>query len=1283
MPEVRRMTLAARPKNQVVFGVVDNTPKLQLDMTDERSVENLSRVCHFLMREGKACLRSLFDSKHPTDELTEHLASPDIHRTLRRLKIKDMLTEDDWQTLYPKEKSSVSADNYDLRLLLLLVKYTCDVTKPQPNGWMGDPEPRDDSQGAALQRLLGIQRELASLQTLKASAANRLFSRIAEQLQRLGHSGAADCMNAYKQDTSMDETESRFILGEFLVWYRQEVSQLKREIENQERKKKREEIPILQKRLKTRDLDTSETKKRQSVVGKATMDMSDKSRCQRWAHIKTGMVLAERLILDKYYEQLLNDVKADTVVEHLMNKEIITQDESTEIFSTLRNNEQMSTLIDFLVPKSGNVLDEFVESLKPKNEQVYQQMHQDYQAAKADILANKPQGLPYCNNILRERYSTAYAKWNPIPWYTKVETDIAEFYCQQQLLNLNGKSVNAFQVFDYKEGEKDPHTVVIEGDPGTGKSTLAKYMAYKWSLDENVFGRPFQLLILLDLKVTAPTVKVMMMEQLFGGDCKLAEREIWEVMNMHQASTLLIIDGYEDNLNDEMKSLLFENIMPELHILVFSQTNFTVRLMHRYQRKVILTGFAKSQAEEYVQKYVKLAKKPWEHFSSFLNKLVVAKKSTELQKLLDAAKKSQEPQRRRGSSESATSVTSAKPRDERPLERENTDKVSTKLSRSSSKGQGNDQQQQQDSNGENSNQSKIASLRHYSQVPLYCSFFCLLTDMRMSIDLNSPTTIVEQFVSCIKLKLIEREKESRFEANRAYAMLSERAMDTIKKGSATFILAKEDHMMTKFGLIQLATNLTAEDNQRYMFGNRLIQEYLAAKNLDTSGTDEASRFFQNMSMTPISYNVVVFYCSIRKSDNDTPATRELFAKILQYNKRRGKASRMKMPAATSPEDSQLVEGKIMDYQLSLECVAVMDMARRDLGKKIVESLPERFTVKHEGIIPRLSLTGLSKMIKFNHTTIQEVDLRLDLLAKETLEAYKSLATAMKTNVHIKTLRIYWTEKDLMADFLQTVCCPEPEDPANSTGQMEIRRKKPDQTGFHLKNLECIDESGKKLDQLSPKMLNNMREACSNMTKLETFAFQNCHHMSLVGSIIKNLPTKFADNLRILDFSGCQMSIVASQDLNGKLMESKSLEGLILANLKIDAMAFNTFIAAFSSNRTIVLLDLSGIRLDNVCFFSLSEALKINNKLEKLFLRQVPMDTRACKEVARILKINKMLKLLTVTQEIVSEEGRRVLGEESQTETRKNRAVVDGIGVEYRQRPTNERANTKRNPLSVK
>ena len=139
----------------------EETPaKAGADDVTER--KNHARLCQYFKEAAVLAMREVFDRAHPPISLAAHLAEPDTHKTLRRLKVQGVISAEQWQVLYPTSKRHVTSARYDAVLLYTLLRHVCRLAAPYPNEWSGEPLAADESLGAALVRLHGYLRSLAT-----------------------------------------------------------------------------------------------------------------------------------------------------------------------------------------------------------------------------------------------------------------------------------------------------------------------------------------------------------------------------------------------------------------------------------------------------------------------------------------------------------------------------------------------------------------------------------------------------------------------------------------------------------------------------------------------------------------------------------------------------------------------------------------------------------------------------------------------------------------------------------------------------------------------------------------------------------------------------------------------------------------------------------------------------------------------------------------------------------------------------------------------------------------
>ena len=92
-----------------------------------KETANYATLCRFLVDVGAHVLRETFDKKRPTGSLDTVLSTPSIHAILQSLRKKRVLNPTQWGKLFPAIKSSVSSANFDITLLMVLLRSICGV----------------------------------------------------------------------------------------------------------------------------------------------------------------------------------------------------------------------------------------------------------------------------------------------------------------------------------------------------------------------------------------------------------------------------------------------------------------------------------------------------------------------------------------------------------------------------------------------------------------------------------------------------------------------------------------------------------------------------------------------------------------------------------------------------------------------------------------------------------------------------------------------------------------------------------------------------------------------------------------------------------------------------------------------------------------------------------------------------------------------------------------------------------------------------------------------------
>lgn len=186
---------------------------------------NGARLSRLLIDVGTRALRDVFDSIYSPSSLHSTLLSTAVHSTLKGLRTKRVLNNQQWDRLYPPSKSTpVTSENFDITLLFVLLRNVCGLTPPR-TGWDKLPLATDLSKEADLARIKYYRNKLYGHITetaVKKSNFEKYWRNISDVLVRLEPSYKPKIENL-KVETIDPEDEKYFceVLSE---WERSEQS---------------------------------------------------------------------------------------------------------------------------------------------------------------------------------------------------------------------------------------------------------------------------------------------------------------------------------------------------------------------------------------------------------------------------------------------------------------------------------------------------------------------------------------------------------------------------------------------------------------------------------------------------------------------------------------------------------------------------------------------------------------------------------------------------------------------------------------------------------------------------------------------------------------------------------------------------------------------------------------------------------------------------------------------------------------------------------------------------
>ena len=175
-----------------------------------KETTNYARLCRLLVDVGSQVLRETFDKIHPPAGL--HNVLMKCHSALQSLQKKRVLNATQWGKLYPAIRSSVSSRDFDITLLMVLLRNICGLTPPV-TGWDALPPVTDTSVEADIARVKYLRNTVyghADQASVDDATFNAYWQDIWDALVRLGGASYGVAIDDLKTECMDPEIEDHY-----------------------------------------------------------------------------------------------------------------------------------------------------------------------------------------------------------------------------------------------------------------------------------------------------------------------------------------------------------------------------------------------------------------------------------------------------------------------------------------------------------------------------------------------------------------------------------------------------------------------------------------------------------------------------------------------------------------------------------------------------------------------------------------------------------------------------------------------------------------------------------------------------------------------------------------------------------------------------------------------------------------------------------------------------------------------------------------------------------------
>lgn len=177
-----------------------------------KETTNYARLCRLLVDVGSQVLRDTFDRIHPPANLYAVLAKPAVHAALQSLQKRKILNPTQWGKLYPAIRSSVSSRDFDITLLMVLLRNICGLIPPV-TGWDDLPAAIDLTPEADIARVKFYRNTVhshASQASVDEGNFGTYWTDIRDTLVRLGGASYEAAIDSLKDDCMDPEIEEHY-----------------------------------------------------------------------------------------------------------------------------------------------------------------------------------------------------------------------------------------------------------------------------------------------------------------------------------------------------------------------------------------------------------------------------------------------------------------------------------------------------------------------------------------------------------------------------------------------------------------------------------------------------------------------------------------------------------------------------------------------------------------------------------------------------------------------------------------------------------------------------------------------------------------------------------------------------------------------------------------------------------------------------------------------------------------------------------------------------------------
>ena len=222
--------------------------------------------------------------------------------------------------------------------------------------------------------------------------------------------------------------------------------------------------------------------------------------------------------------------------------------------------------------------------------------------------------------IIRQKYKRHEGWLAPFSWCEDFHFQLNDIYTRLRMVSREKKArataeqrvVETNEIFKPHEECKQPRKVLIEGNPGMGKTTYCNKVAYDWAINIKNEGDcfpEFEMVLLLkcrDVEIESDLWGAID-DQLLPGEINQKEKEkFFEFIRQNQSKVLLVLDGLDElpsSKQREFTDIIQGKMLPLCHLVVTARHEAGIPVRKVCDTLLEIEGFTHQDIKEFIHKY--------------------------------------------------------------------------------------------------------------------------------------------------------------------------------------------------------------------------------------------------------------------------------------------------------------------------------------------------------------------------------------------------------------------------------------------------------------------------------------------------------------------------------------------------------------------------------------------------------------------------------------------------------------------------------------------------------